>query len=72
MRNSRFEGDRKGNGKGKEKGKGKGAKKGKEEYLQHTISLNLSDRENEYGNESSILSKALFEMRLSRINFGVK
>lgn len=28
--------------------------------------------ENEYGNESSILSKALFEMRLSRINFGVK
>ncbi len=28
--------------------------------------------ENEYGNESSVLSKALFEMRLSRINFGVK
>jgi hypothetical protein len=26
----------------------------------------------EYGNESSVLSKALFEMRLSRINFGVK
>jgi hypothetical protein len=28
--------------------------------------------ENEYDNESSVLSKALFEMRLSRINFGVK
>jgi uncharacterized membrane protein required for colicin V production len=28
--------------------------------------------ENEYGTESSVLSKALFEMRLSRINFGVK
>lgn len=27
--------------------------------------------ENGYGNESSVLSKALFEMRLSRINFGV-
>ena len=26
--------------------------------------------ENEYGNESSVLSKALFEMRLSRIDFG--
>ncbi len=26
--------------------------------------------ENEYENESSVLSKALFEMRLSRINFG--
>jgi hypothetical protein len=28
--------------------------------------------EDEYGNEPSVLSKALFEMRLSRINFGVK
>ncbi|MEY4540661.1 MAG: hypothetical protein RLZZ306_2418 [Bacteroidota bacterium] len=28
--------------------------------------------ENEYSNESSVLSKALFRMRLSRINFGVK
>jgi ABC-type transport system involved in cytochrome bd biosynthesis fused ATPase/permease subunit len=28
--------------------------------------------ENEYGTESSVVSKALFEMRLSRINFGVK
>lgn len=28
--------------------------------------------ENEYGNEYSVLSKALFEMRLSRINFGGK
>ena len=28
--------------------------------------------EDEYGNNSRVLSKALFEMRLSRINFGVK
>ena len=28
--------------------------------------------EDEYGNNNSVLSKALFEMRLSRINFGVK
>ncbi len=28
--------------------------------------------DDEYGNNSSVLSKALFEMRLSRINFGVK
>lgn len=33
MRNSRFEGDR------------RGRKKGKEEFLQHTISLNLIDRD---------------------------
>jgi ABC-type transport system involved in cytochrome bd biosynthesis fused ATPase/permease subunit len=28
--------------------------------------------EDEYGNNNSVLSKALFEMRLGRINFGVK
>lgn len=28
--------------------------------------------EDEYGNNSRVISKALFEMRLSRINFGVK